>query len=355
MTARASGRVRAVLPVEERPVPSDLTAEGAVLCASMLDVGALDVARLILKPEHFFSEAHRRIFEALVDLREKAEKIDTVQVGTWLKDRGRLAQVGGMGYLAEILTASPAVDHVDAHARSVVEKALLREVIAACERWAAEGRLDIGEIPKWLSTIEESFRRISETLPSRPRPPSPFASKLVAVSAEWFTRAPPARPWLLRDSRRPGAPGVLPLGKVGQLIAPGGVGKTMTIAQLGCSVSTGAPWLGTFSVAPEGKGRVLLVLGEEDAEEAQRRLYNASKALGVPTPDPGAVVVLPLAGVPCAMLERDERSSGSVTTSSTPPPTQNALGDSLWSTRSLDSADLTSKRTTRAGLALFKP
>ena len=52
------------------------------------------------------------------------------------------------------------------------------------------------------------------------------------VPTEWYTTAPPNRTWLLRDTRRPSEPGVLPLGKVAGLIAAGGVGKTMTLLDL---------------------------------------------------------------------------------------------------------------------------
>ena len=48
--------------------PHDLDAEGAVLSAVMVDPAALDKVNEFLKPEHFYSEAHRRIFEACVEL-----------------------------------------------------------------------------------------------------------------------------------------------------------------------------------------------------------------------------------------------------------------------------------------------
>jgi len=50
--------------IEGRVPPHDLGAEQAVLSASMLDRQALDRVLEFLKPEHFYSEAHRRVFEA---------------------------------------------------------------------------------------------------------------------------------------------------------------------------------------------------------------------------------------------------------------------------------------------------
>ena len=49
-----------------RVPPHDLDAEAAVLSAVMLKRDALDQVAEILKPEHFYSEANGRVFEAAV-------------------------------------------------------------------------------------------------------------------------------------------------------------------------------------------------------------------------------------------------------------------------------------------------
>lgn len=138
-----------------------------------------------------------------------------------------------------------------------------------------------------------------------PPPANPWMGRVVSCAAEMFTQAPPRREWLLRDRRTQGA-GVLPLGKVGMLVAEGGAGKTIALVQLALAVASHepTPWLGCYDVP--NQGRALLVLGEEDADEVHRRLYNARRSMGAPVPEPGAIVALPLAGVPCAMVESDQ-------------------------------------------------
>ncbi|MEO7110802.1 MAG: DnaB-like helicase N-terminal domain-containing protein, partial [Polyangiaceae bacterium] len=100
--------------IDGRVPPHDLDAEAAVLSAILIDAGALDRVLEFLKPEHFYSEAHRRIYEACIELRAVGQPVDVVQVGTWLKNRERIAQIGGMAYLTEILNAAPAVANVGA-------------------------------------------------------------------------------------------------------------------------------------------------------------------------------------------------------------------------------------------------
>ena len=122
------------------------------------------------------------------------------------------------------------------------------------------------------------------------------------LDADTYNVPPKRREYLLRDART--GKGAYVVGKVGMLLAEGGAGKTMALAQLALAVSTGTPWLGTFTVGTPG--RVLLILGEEDHEEVQRRLYGARKELGCPIPEDGAIVSLPLAGQPSAMVVPDK-------------------------------------------------
>jgi replicative DNA helicase len=149
-------------PIEGRVPPHDLEAEAAVLSAVMLDPAALD--RVVdLKPEHFYSEAHRRIYEAALELRAQGQPVDVVQVGTWLKDRQRLAQVGGMPYLAQILDAAPAVANAGAYARTIIEKCRIRQLILACQKVTAQGYDDYGEPQSFIDGAEQAIYNIART------------------------------------------------------------------------------------------------------------------------------------------------------------------------------------------------
>ena len=61
-----------------------------------------------LLPEHFFMDAHRRIFEAMVDLDSTNDPTDLVSVAERLK-RGSNAQGQevGWGYLIELMENAP--------------------------------------------------------------------------------------------------------------------------------------------------------------------------------------------------------------------------------------------------------
>lgn len=130
---------------------------------------------------------------------------------------------------------------------------------------------------------------------------SPWESRAQAVPATWYTTKPPRRTWLFRDTRTDR--GVYPHGRAGMFVCEGGGGKTTALVQWAIAVATGGVCFGHLQVVTPGD--VLLVLGEEDAEEVARKAYNACRATNAETPPEGSIVALPLAGVPSEMVVRD--------------------------------------------------
>jgi replicative DNA helicase len=158
-------------PVAGRVPPHDLDAEAAVLSSALLSAEAFDQAHEFVSPEHFYSDANRRVFEAITDLQATSRPVDVVSVATWLRDRERLQQIGGTPYLAQLTDATPAVAHVAAHARTVREKWRLRQLISSCQRIAAEGYGDCGDVQLFIDQAEQAIfdiARVPEATAVRP-------------------------------------------------------------------------------------------------------------------------------------------------------------------------------------------
>src|ERR1019366_6856751 len=124
-----SDQAREQEEIEQRIPPNDLDAEGAVVSAVMVDPGALDKVNEFLKPEHFYSEAHRWFFEAARELAASGSAIDVVLVAGWLKAHGRLARAGGISYLTEVLNTAPAGANVAAYGQIVHKNWRARQTI----------------------------------------------------------------------------------------------------------------------------------------------------------------------------------------------------------------------------------
>jgi replicative DNA helicase len=234
-------RVKVVEPliVEGRVPPHDLDAEAAVLSAVMLDTSALDKILEFLKPEHFYSEAHRRIFESAIELRSIGQPVDVVQIGTWLKNRERIAQIGGMAYLTELLNSAPAVANVAAYGRTIHEKWRVRQLIATCQRVSAQGYLDYGEAQQYIDGAEQSVYEIART------PESSSVEKLLDVMKKSFKALTEA---MQRGDRITGTPtgfdrydrltaGLHP-GDLSIVAARPGMGKTSFVLNVATNVAS---------------------------------------------------------------------------------------------------------------------
>lgn len=141
-----------------RVPPSDLDSEAAVLSACLLDAHeCLDDLRQVLQPVHFYADANRRVYEAVLELDAEGRPVDVVMVAGRLRDWGKLDSIGGSPYLAQLSDATPAVAHAIDHAKVIIEKARQRAVIAACQRFAAEGYDDVGDSQAWALNVAQAL------------------------------------------------------------------------------------------------------------------------------------------------------------------------------------------------------
>ncbi len=146
----------------ERPLPHNLDAERSVLGAILLDNHALNTAVEKLKPEDFFLDQHRRVFQQMIALGETQQAIDLVTLTDRLYRSGELEASGGAAYLAQLVDGVPHVTNVDHYARIVKEKALLRGLIHqthAIQQQALEAEEDADAI---LDRAESSIFQLAE-------------------------------------------------------------------------------------------------------------------------------------------------------------------------------------------------
>src|SRR5260221_5845030 len=115
----------------ERPMPHNVEAERSILGAILLDNNAINPAIEKLKPEDFFHDHHRRIFQQMITLGEAQQAIDLVTLTEQLQRSGELESVGGAAYVSQLMDGVPHITNVEHYARIVKEKSLLRGLIHA--------------------------------------------------------------------------------------------------------------------------------------------------------------------------------------------------------------------------------
>lgn len=167
--------------------PNDLAAERAVLGGILLENDALNVVSEIpLSPGDFYSDAHNKIYEAMVALFAAGQPVDGVTLRERLATGSKLQAVGGDEYLLGLTDTIPTVTHILAHANIVREKAVIRRLITSCHEVSARGYGDYGTMEEFL---DEAERSIFDVAKHRLRSPYEHINTIISASFEQITLA----------------------------------------------------------------------------------------------------------------------------------------------------------------------
>ncbi|MFA5270648.1 MAG: replicative DNA helicase [Patescibacteria group bacterium] len=142
--------------------PQNLEAEKSLLGSLLLDKDAMIKVADILRPDDFYEDRHRLVFEAMVALYEKRRPIDAVTLTDTLKDKGQLETIGGASYLAELVSSMPSSANVVRYAEIISSKATLRRLIAAANSISVLSRDQGNEVDDVLDKAEQTLFAVSQ-------------------------------------------------------------------------------------------------------------------------------------------------------------------------------------------------
>ncbi|MBN2397977.1 MAG: replicative DNA helicase, partial [Deltaproteobacteria bacterium] len=142
--------------------PQNLEAEQSVLGGILLDNHALNHVLEIMGRDDFYSEAHRKIFSAILELYEKNEPSDLITLCNILRGRGHLEGVGGEVYLASLVDGVPSAANIAYYSKIVKEKAILRGLIGAATDILSKSYDAGSDIDAVLDEAEHAIFEISE-------------------------------------------------------------------------------------------------------------------------------------------------------------------------------------------------
>ena len=111
--------------------PHSIEAEQSVLGGLLLDNGAADRIADFLSGDHFYSDAHRLLYNAIMQLVADNKPADVVTLAEALGSINKLDYVGGMTYLAALVENVPTAANIRRYAEIVHERAILRRLAAA--------------------------------------------------------------------------------------------------------------------------------------------------------------------------------------------------------------------------------
>ena len=111
--------------------PNSVQAEQALLGGLMLDREAWDRVADRVSEDDFYRPDHRLIFAAIRELVERNQPCDAVTLSEHLESRGELADVGGLGFLGNLVRDTSSSANVADYSKIVRDRALLRDLIRA--------------------------------------------------------------------------------------------------------------------------------------------------------------------------------------------------------------------------------
>lgn len=135
-----------------RQLPQSAKAEQAVIGSMLIDPECIPVVIEQLRPDDFYTEENRRIFETIYSMFNNAMRIDAVTVLDQLKSAGLYDDAGGRAYLMQLMDVTPTAAGVREYAAIVRDKSMLRAIAQAgaeIEKLAFEGggtAADIAEL-----------------------------------------------------------------------------------------------------------------------------------------------------------------------------------------------------------------
>lgn len=143
--------------------PQSLEAERALLGALLLKPDGIHDISDLVKPDSFYAEKHRLIYEAMRELTDRGEPIDMLSLGERLQSKGLLERVGGRAYIAELAGQAPAPGNFAHYADLVSRKHLMRALIDVTYD-ITEAAYDESRDPiEVLDTAEKSVFAISNS------------------------------------------------------------------------------------------------------------------------------------------------------------------------------------------------
>ena len=142
--------------------PQVIDLEEAVLGAMMIDKKGVDDVIDILQPDAFYKDAHKHIFEAILQLFTETQPIDLLTVSTQLKKNGKLELAGGDFYLIQLTQKIASSAHIEFHSRIILQKFIQRSLIRISSEIIEESYDETTDVFDLLDKAESKLYEVTQ-------------------------------------------------------------------------------------------------------------------------------------------------------------------------------------------------
>ncbi len=111
-----------------RQAPHSLEAEQSVLGSMLIDSRCVNDVIGLVRPDDFYLQANKDIFETIYEMFSYSQVIDPVTVLDKMKERGVFDEAGSTKYITQLMEITPTAANVKRYAQIVHDRALLRNL-----------------------------------------------------------------------------------------------------------------------------------------------------------------------------------------------------------------------------------
>jgi len=143
-------------------LPNDLEAEQSLLGCLFLSQDACAEIFPTVAVKDFYSNAHQKIYQAMLDNYIKNVAVDYITVSKVLETKGELEEVGGLGYITDLTNYVPSAANFKHYADIIKNDSILRQIIDASQATINDAfeSVDAGNV---LARAEKLIFDISQT------------------------------------------------------------------------------------------------------------------------------------------------------------------------------------------------
>ncbi|MFT3745454.1 MAG: AAA family ATPase [Pyrinomonadaceae bacterium] len=237
-----------------KPLPSDESAEQAILATIMLDNGVASQATAKLVPDDFYSPMHRDVYRAILELIREQKQIDPVTVSGVLRRNGSLDGYGGAPAITNLTIGVPWTNTLDTWVDAVKERSTRRALIR--EAWAIQDAALADDTPT-AEIIERSRNRIRDlsVISKDAGLEIEFLDTVEAKQVEWL------------------ASPLIPFGFFTLMDGVEGIGKTFAMLDISKRLANGLPM--PFSGERHSPSNVLFLSVEDSPEYILKPRFEA--------------------------------------------------------------------------------
>ncbi len=142
--------------------PQAIELEEAILGALMLEKDSIVAVQEYLTADAFYKETHRTIYRAIESLSSELSPIDLYTVTERLKQEGKLKEVGGATFLAELTQRVGSAAHVEYHSKIIAQKFVQRELIRASTEIQKRSYDESVDVTDLIDYAENEIYHVSE-------------------------------------------------------------------------------------------------------------------------------------------------------------------------------------------------